>query len=158
MEGPALEASSHSTGEVIQTFENVTNYIRAAQSLGGETISACDLERSAEERPAVAESILSLRDVAAGRSPKPLSVPGRSPREGSTPGGGTPNSIVSMLPPGTRRASASLATPPLLSGATSFPPPPLRRSPAAPTATGPDTHGRQAGPPPRAAPRSRPDR
>ncbi|KAK2076682.1 hypothetical protein QBZ16_005442 [Prototheca wickerhamii] len=136
VEGPALETSSHSTGEVIQTFENVTNYIRAAQSLVGETISACDLERSAEERPAVAESILSLRDVAAGRSPKPLSVPGRSPREGSTPGGGTPNSIFSMLPPGTRRASASLATPPLLSGATSFPPPSLRRSPAAPAAPG----------------------
>ncbi|KFM25615.1 Kinesin-4 [Auxenochlorella protothecoides] len=42
---------SHATGDVIQTFENVTNFIRVARDLTGETFSARDLEEGGEERP-----------------------------------------------------------------------------------------------------------
>ena len=52
VEGPALEASSHSTGEVIQTFENVTNYIRAAASGVGVAKSPGERGRWARARPA----------------------------------------------------------------------------------------------------------
>ncbi|RMZ52520.1 hypothetical protein APUTEX25_003663 [Auxenochlorella protothecoides] len=75
---------SHATGDVIQTFENVTNFIRVARDLTGETFSARDLEEGGEERPGVAGCILGLRDLAAGRTPP---GPRSSPGPWSTPGG-----------------------------------------------------------------------
>lgn len=65
------------TGEVIQTFENISNFVAASQKLTGETLlSARDLEQSGD-RPQVVECILSLRDWQA------YTVPGLTPRPSS---------------------------------------------------------------------------
>ncbi|GAB4818535.1 hypothetical protein N2152v2_005581 [Parachlorella kessleri] len=66
------------TGEVIQTFENVSNFIRACRSFTAEVFSARDLE-DCGERPQVVECLMSLRDwhmaaLAAGQPARQVPV------------------------------------------------------------------------------------
>ncbi|KDD74068.1 hypothetical protein H632_c1601p0, partial [Helicosporidium sp. ATCC 50920] len=64
--GPAFSSAEAGTpGEVRQTFENVSNFIRAARTWTQDTFSARDLE-DPEDRPAVARCLMSIRQAVKG--------------------------------------------------------------------------------------------
>jgi Calponin homology (CH) domain len=105
-----------STGDVIRTFENVSNFIIAAKRFTAESFSARDLEDEGD-RPAVVDCILSLKNYACF----------------GTLSSADKRSSMSYAPSSTPRPSACALTP-----STSITPPPLPALPPADpeTATG----------------------
>eukprot|EP00887_Chlorella_sp_A99_P001154 scaffold14.g1154.t1 len=115
------EEARTETGEIIQTFENVSNFLAIAGALTAETFSAADLA-SPDGGDTVAKCLLALRDwydaerAAAGfggvaqRSPV-VSVP--SPAASSPGAAGTPCSLPSPQPSvsPTKRGSGFSFTP-----------------------------------------------